>query len=416
VELLYVPEAARPYLKGTHALIDLNAYASNLQALRSMLPSGSELMAVVKADAYGHGMVHCAFAAEPHVDWFGVARIQEGIRLRRAGVIAPILVLGPPNTEEIAAAQELDITLTVGCSQHLAEIAEAMTQRNCRCRVHLKVDTGMRRYGFMPDDAIDVARAIVNDRRLDLDGIYTHFSSADELDPSPTTTQIERFQNVVEQLGDEGIRPRYSHAGNSAAILTGRLGPTNLARAGIATYGLSPSEEVPIPSRFRPVLSLRTVISRRFTLAQGEGVSYGLSYRAPHAEEVATTTAGYADGLPRQLSNRGWFVVDGEPAPIRGRVCMDQTVVSVRAGVRVGDVAHVFGPGDKDEMTLDAIARFAGTNTYEIATRVTARVPRLYVRDDRVVAWEHLLLGDSGRISEAVESPQEASGEIGEGA
>lgn len=189
--------------------------------------------------------------------------------------------------------------------------------------------------------------------------------------------------------------PRYVHSANSAAILARRTGSTNMVRSGIATYGISPSDEVQVPSGFKQILSLRTVLTRRFALEAGDGVSYGLTYRAHQSEQVAATAAGYADGLPRQLSNTGWFALNGNRFPIRGRVCMDQTVIAADDSLAVGDVIEVVGPGDNAEMTLEDVARIAGTNSYEIATRVTARVPRLYRRGDRIVACEHLLLGES---------------------
>lgn len=386
---------ARRYMAGTHALIDLDAYERNILELRSQAPDGAAFMAVVKADAYGHGAVHCALAAESVADWLGVARIQEALALRKRGVRLPILVLGPPNAMEIDDAIRYHITLTVGTSEHVEQVSRAAMGVNARASVHLKIDTGMRRYGVMHDRADETAAAIAKDDGLNLEGVYTHFSSSDETDPGPTELQIERFNTALGQIRARGISPRYVHCANSAAILAGRTGATNLVRSGIATYGISPSDEVPVSSRFRQVLSIRTVVTRRFALEQGEGVSYGLTYRAREREEVAATAAGYADGLPRQLSNTGWFVSNGSRYPIRGRVCMDQSVIGADDRLAIGDIVDVIGPGSNGAMTLDDVARIAGTNSYETATRITARVPRLYIRGGKVIACEHTLLGES---------------------
>jgi alanine racemase len=386
-------------IAGTHSVIDLDRYVSNIRTLRSLAPPGAAFMAVVKADAYGHGMVQCALAAEPDIDWFGVARIQEALRLRQEGVTAPILVLGPPNVAEINTAIRYDITLTIGAEDHLDRAEDAVSATGLKARVHLKVDTGMHRYGFFPgDESLAAAERLSRNSAIELNGIYTHFSSSDETDAAPTDAQLGTFNATVGALHECGIDPRYIHAANSAAIIADRAGATNLVRAGIATYGLSPSDEVPVTQQFQPILSVKAVVTRRFSLAPGDGVSYGLTYRATNPEAVAATGIGYADGLPRQLSNRGWFLTADHAAPIRGRVCMDQTVISVSEQVAVGDSVLVIGDGTSGEMTLDDVARIAGTNNYEVATRVMARVPRVYVRGGEPVAYEHLLLGESRRI------------------
>jgi alanine racemase len=380
---------------GTHAVVDLDAYVANIRSLRALAPEGAAFMAVVKADAYGHGMLHCGKAAAEVVDFLGVARVDEALRLRRAEVSTPILVLGPANPERLAEALSNGITITVGTQEHLEQLVRAVESSGRRATVHLKVDTGMRRYGFIGRSAVDAAVALDGHPEIDLEGLYSHYSSADETDLTPTRDQLDSFNEVISGIRHHGIYPRFIHVANSAGIIAGIAGNSNLVRSGIATYGLSPSDELQLPVGFRPVLSMFTSITRCHQLGPGEGVSYGLSYKARASEDVAATGIGYADGLPRQLSNTGWFVVREQRASIRGRVCMDQTVIARPVGAQVGDRVRVFGAGQAGEMTLDAIASIAGTNNYEIATRVTARVPRLYVRRGQVVAWEHLLLGES---------------------
>lgn len=383
---------------GTHAVIDLDAYGNNVQVLRSMVGADVALMAVVKADGYGHGAVECGRAAiDAGAGMLGVARISEALHLRRVGLACPIVVIGPPAVNEISLALRHDITLAVGSRQVLAEVV-ANVERGGSATVHVKVDTGMHRYGFDPGEVVEQIQRLAGHTGMSVEGVFSHFTSADELDESPTVTQIDRFWSVVHDLDLRGLRPAYVHMANSAAVLTGRVEGTNLVRCGIATYGLSPSGETPVDSRFRPALSLRSRVARRGVLSPGDGVSYGLSYRADAREQIAAIPVGYADGLPRGLSNRGWFVINGRLTPIRGRVCMDQIVVSVAEDVAEGDEVVIFGDGSGGEMTLDDIATMAGTNNYEVATRMMARVPRVYCRDRQPVAWESVLAGERGRI------------------
>ncbi|HUG13543.1 MAG TPA: alanine racemase [Thermomicrobiales bacterium] len=386
---------ARRYMAGAHALIDLDAYAHNIRALRAAAPAGSAFMAVVKADAYGHGAIQCALAAESVANWLGVARIQEALAIRNRGVRLPILVLGPANAEEVESALVRDITLTVGAVEHVEQAAQAARKVGVRATVHLKIDTGMRRYGVMPRDAAEIAELIARQESLHLEGVFTHFSSADESDAAPTERQIAEFDAAIKRIRGRGIEPRLTHCANSAAILAKLTGTTNLVRSGIATFGISPSAEVLVPPSFQQIMSFRTVATRVFDLEPGDGVSYGLSYRAQERERVAATAAGYADGLPRQLSNTGWFALGDACYPIRGRVCMDQTVIASDERMAIGDIIDIIRPAGSRAMTLDDVARIAGTNSYEIATRITARVPRLYVRAGKVVACEHTLLGES---------------------
>lgn len=381
-------------LGGTHALIDLDAYQRNIALLRSRA-QGAACMAVIKADAYGHGAVACARAAvAAGCDWLGVARIEEALLLRREGIDAPLLVLGPPNAARLDQALRAGIALAVGSAASFDAVVQTAARIGEPARVHVKVDTGMHRYGFSVEEAVEVVERLSRNPFITVDGVFTHFARADETDLAPTDEQARRFAAVIARLRERCLLPRWVHQANSAGILTGRFAGTNLVRAGIAAYGLSPSDECRVDAEFRPVLSLRSVIGRRFTLQPGAGVAYGWTYVAERAEEVAVVPVGYADGLPRQLANTGWFVVGGERAPIRGRVCMDQTIVGVPDDAREGDLVTVYGTDGA--MTLDDIAAIAGTNAYEIATRVMPRVPRIYLRNGQPVAWEHLLLAARG--------------------
>lgn len=382
---------------GTHARIDLDAYESNLRVLQSIVGEDVALMAVVKADAYGHGAVECGRAAvKAGARMLGVARIDEALYLRNAGITSAVLLIGPPAVDQVVLALKQNIMVTVG-SQQAVDAVLAGVGEGYSARVHVKVDTGMNRYGFTPESVVEVIDRLSDQPGVIVDGVFTHFSSADELNPTPTMKQIERFWTAVRTLDDRGLRPEFVHMANSAAILTGQTAGTNLVRAGIASYGLSPSNEVRVDDRFRPVLSLHSNVARLGSLSAGSGVSYGLTYVAETDERIAAVPVGYADGLPRRLRNQGWFVVRGERSPIRGSVCMDQTVVSVVDAVAEGDHVLILGNGNSGEMTFDDIAEMIGTVNYEVATRVMARVPRLYVQNGRPVAWELVLSGERGR-------------------
>ncbi len=383
---------------GTHALIDLDALAGNVQAVRARLPEDVGLMGVVKANAYGHGLIPCARALlAAGARWLGVARIEEGLALRGAGITAPVLVLGPPNYALLQPALDADLALAVGSAADVAAIARAASGDFGPARLHLKVDTGMRRFGVEMDEALELAQAIVADPRLELEGLFTHFATADEPDPGFLREQARRFRQVRHLLARHGIAPRVVHQANSAATLRGIVGDPDLpgerlARAGIVLYGLPPSAAVPAPPDTRPALRLETRLARVFTVAAGEGISYGHTFVAGREIRCGLAPIGYGDGLSRLLSNCGWFVVRSTRCPIRGRVCMDQTVIEVSrvSGVEAGEPALVLGDGQSGEMTAVDIAELCGTIPYEVVTALAARVPRIFLRGGQPVAVSDL--------------------------
>lgn len=391
MNLTNTPQVAR-WTAGTHARIDLGAYARNLARLRTYSPPEVKLLAVVKADAYGHGLAMCGLAAEAAgADWLGVARIQEALRLRNSGVSLPVLVLGPPNLHEIELAIAAKITLAIG-SYTAVDRLVALAEGGSVARVHLKIDTGMRRYGFTSTEIADVALRL-QAAGVVIDGVFTHFASADDLDPLPTTNAHAEFNAARDALRDVGIEPALVHAANSAALITDFAGDTNMVRSGIATYGLSPSPEVPVPSEFEPIAEVWSTAARCFTVRALQGVTYNYTWIAEVDTPAATVPIGYADGLPRGLQNQGWFVINGDVAPIIGRVCMDQTVAAVAGGVAEGTPVQIIGPAPA--MSLATSGEMVGSNNYEAATRMMARMPRVYVVDNEAVGWEHLLLGEA---------------------
>ncbi|WP_051913931.1 alanine racemase [Thermorudis peleae] len=322
---------------GTHAVIDLDRLAANAATFRARLPADTALMAVVKANAYGHGLVPCARAfLDGGATWLGVARIEEGLVLREAGITAPIVVLGPPNYARVASALQANVQLAVGSLEDVHVVQAAARQVGRQAAVHLKVDTGMHRFGVEPAIALDVAHAIVSTPETRLAGLFTHFASADAPGSSLLRKQVERFRTVRQQLADAGIVPETVHQANSAATIQGLLGDASLpgqrlARCGIALYGLSPSPDVPVPEGVRPALQLWSRVARVFRVQPGEGISYGPAFIADRPMLCALVPIGYGDGLLRALSNRGWMATHGQRCPIRGRICMDQTIIELPA-------------------------------------------------------------------------------------
>ncbi len=385
-------------LAGTHAVIDLDRYAANVRAMRQHVGEQVELMAVVKANAYGHGILPCArTAVEAGASWLAVARIEEGLLLRSRGIDAPVLVIGPPNPRLLGHAIEASIALAAGTDSILVEIANAARTAGRPARVHLKVETGLHRYGIERDRVQLLARQVFDDPLLDLQGIYTHFASADEIEDGFLDVQVGRFEETWRELRLTGVRLPFVHAANSAAALR-RVIPhldgssIPIVRAGYALYGLSPSDEVPVTAEFEPVLTLKSRIARVFTLPQGEGVSYNRTFMAERATRCATLPIGYGDGLFRMLSNRGWVLVNGVRCPIRGRVAMDQTVIDVgqAPSVSVGDEAILLGEIE-GAMNVEVVAGLCGTIGYEIVTALSERLPRVYLRHGAPIAVSDLL-------------------------
>jgi len=381
-------EVGKPDLhhrRATRAVVDLDVLAGNVGAVRALLGPGTALMAVVKADGYGHGAVPVAnVALASGAAALGVATVGEGSALRRAGIAAPILVLGAVDPGEVADALELGLDLTVATDELLSAVQAASRARIGRrpVGVHVKVDTGMRRYGAPPELAVALARRVAADPELSLAGLCSHFAAADEPDEEPTAAQAELLDIVVAELAAEGVRAKQIHAANSAAALRSSRYHHDLVRVGIALYGLPPAAGFALPGGFRPALTVRSRVTRLIDLAPGDTVGYGRTYRAARAERAALVPIGYADGFRRALSNRGWMDVGGERAPVRGRVSMDQTVVGIGGDrpVRVGDeVVVVRGVEPAAAPSVVEIAETLETIPYEIVTTIGSRVPRTYV-------------------------------------
>ena len=369
-------EAVRPRAE---ARVDLAALVHNLAELRR-LAGGRELIAVVKADAYGHG----ARAVGPALEAAGVERLAvislgEAAELRAAGVRAAILLLGGIEDERDAeGAAELDLVPVVQHGAHVALLAAAAAARGRRLAVQLEVDTGMSRMGVPAEAALEVAARIAAEPALRLDGLFTHLARADECDLAPTRVQLGRFAGFLAGLRARGVAPGRVHVANSAALLAeGRPGESvpaqvNAVRPGIALYGVRPAAH--LAADLRPVLTLRGRIVNLRRVAAGEGVGYGGTWRAPRPTRIATLALGYADGIPWALANRGEMTLRGRRVPIVGRVSMDLVTLDVGEGAaELGDLVTAFGAGGP---SVEELAVWAGTIPWEILVRLGRRVAR----------------------------------------
>ncbi len=362
----------------TWAEIDLAALASNVRALRSLIRPTVELIAVVKADAYGHGAVPVARTAlRAGASRLAVHRLEEGVTLRRAGIHAPILILGYVPVAAIPTLIRSRLTPTV----NTPDVVRALdAQLTFSYPVHVKVDTGLSRYGLVPEEVLPFVELIRTTRHLRLEGVYTHFATADETDSGPMRVQFQRFLDVLQTLNARGYTVPLRHACNSAATLRFPQAHLDAIRPGVVLYGLSPSTEWPSPIPLHPVLTLKSLVTRVHTLPPGTAVGYGRTFIAKKTTRVALVPIGYGDGYPRLLSNRGAVLIRGRRAPILGRVSMDQIVVDVShiPDVRVEDPVVVIGRQGEEEIRVEEVAAWAQTINYEITTGITARVPRVY--------------------------------------
>jgi alanine racemase len=364
----------------TVATIDLSALAHNLQQVRRHLEPGCEVLAVVKADAYGHGAIPVARALmERGVHRFGVATVDEGIALRDAGIESSILVMGAllPNQSMVAIAHRL--TPIIHDLRIARSIADALGADTAPYPVHLKVDTGMGRLGILPQDVLHALDSSPF-RRLRVEGLMTHLADADNADPTYTTIQLEQFHSLVGQLKAAGVEIPLAHAANSAAVLFHPSSHFTMVRPGIMLYGYHTASHHDTAPDLRPVLSLATRVVHVRTLARGQGVSYSRSFTASRPTTVAVLPIGYGDGYNRQLSNRGAALIKGRRAPIVGRICMDMTIVDVTdiLDVAAGEEAVLIGQQGALRLTAGHLATWSQTIPYEVLCAIGRRVPRIY--------------------------------------
>lgn len=368
-------------LRSTYAVIHLDAIVHNVSFIKKRLPEKTGLLAVIKANAYGHGLceVGSNLDRNPAVAMFGVAICEEGVRLREAGVKKPILILGVTDPEHFDAVVKYDLIPAVFTKEHVFLASKAAISQNKNVSVHVKIDSGMHRIGVPSLDALsELLDAFDESPNVLMHGVFTHFAKS-ENDPDFTAMQAERFEKAVSLIHQRGYNP-VVHAANSAAILSGSRYYYDMVRLGISMYGYYPDGKRAKDDSLLPAMSFITHVSNLQMLPAGEGVSYGQRYLTTHPTVVATLPVGYGDGYKRCLSGKADVLIGGLRCPQIGTICMDQIMVDVShvPSVHLGDEAVLIGPQGSENITADELAERANTISYEILLSVSDRVPRIY--------------------------------------
>ena len=367
------------------AEIDLDAMTYNLEHIKKNLAPGTQVIAVLKADGYGHGAVPLArrIQKDPEIWGIAVATVEEGEELRNAGITKPILILGYTYQEDYQKIAKLDFRPAVFKLSMAKELSKAALEAGKSLKIHIKIDTGMTRIGYR-DVKKDVPEILEISKLpgLEIEGIFTHFARADEADKTPALVQYEKFQEFIRALEQEGLHISMKHCSNSAGIIRMQEANLDAVRAGIILYGLYPSKEVerePVP--LKPLMSLRSHIAYIKTVEPGVEISYGGIFTTVRETRVATIPVGYADGYPRGLSNKGSVLIRGKRAPILGRVCMDQFMVDVTDIPEAEELDQVtlLGKDGEDCITMEELGELSGRFNYEFACCISKRVPRVYL-------------------------------------
>jgi len=369
------------------AEINLSAIAQNFKSIKSR--TTADVLAVVKADAYGHGLIPVSKALEEAgADWFGTALLEEAINLRKAGILKPIISWLTPLGEDFKSAIDLDIDLGIPSVDLLDEVIKAASLNGKTARIHLEIDTGMSRGGVLSewDQLIKSVLAGVNLKQLKVIGIWSHFARADEPDELMNQEQLSLFEEKVNQAKAAGIDAQFIHIANSAALFTNKIAHKNIIRSGIALFGLSPDIKTIGDSSslgLKPAMKLKAKLNLVKEVKAGSSVGYGGTAVLKSDTKLGVVALGYADGIPRSTNNLAGVFVDKKRAPIIGRVSMDQFVVDlgITSTAKTGDEVIVFGDGSSGEYTVDEWAKAANTINYEIITRIGPRVPRIYPRE-----------------------------------
>ncbi|MDD6483519.1 MAG: alanine racemase [Clostridiales bacterium] len=373
------------------AEIDLDALAHNMREIRKITDKNAQICATVKADAYGHGFLEAAKTfLENGADRLAVAMKAEAIQLRKSGIDVPILILGMSPAEDIEDIIDYDITPAVGDYEFARLLSQTAQKKGKTAKIHIKIDTGMTRVGFVADDlknsaVVDEIIKISQLKAIEVEGMFSHFSTSDEYDKTYTKLQFKRFMALDEQLRARGLNIPIRHIANSAAIMMYPNTHLEMVRPGIILYGMYPSQEVD-KSRLdlKYAMSLKACVSYIKEVEAGRGVSYGKEYITDHKTKIATVPIGYADGYIRRLSGRACMIADGKKVPIIGRICMDQCMIDVTSvnNISKGDEVIIFG---SEEVTIDDMAAWLDTINYEIACMISKRIPRVYLRNGKAV-------------------------------
>lgn len=375
------------YRKRTWCEIDLNALKYNIDTIRSI--TDKKIIAVVKANAYGHGDVEISTELQNlGIDYFAVSNIDEAIKLRENGINGDILILGYTPVEEAELLSKYDIIQAILGYEYALNLNKSLNEKGCTARVHLAIDTGMNRIGFIQNeehDALEDIKLVYELKNLKIEGIFTHLCVADSFRQDNidfTEYQMKNLDTIVQELRKSGYDCGLVHAQNSAGLTNLKKEQYGAVRAGIILYGLNPSDDVRKDITYKPIMSLKSVVSLVKCISTGDTVGYGRTFKADKPLKIATVTAGYADGYSRLLSNKGQVLVHGTRCNIIGNVCMDQFMIDVSNvdNVQSGDIVTLVGKDGNEEITLDELANIIGTINYELACNINLRASRVYLK------------------------------------
>lgn len=373
-----------------YAKIDLDAVAWNMEQMRKTIREGTKIVAVIKTDGYGHGAVQVASMLESYdyVWGYAVATLDEAVVLRAAEIQKPILVLGCIFPDQYPEMLEHEIRMNVYTKEMAEAISALAVENGKQAYVHIKLDTGMARLGFpIEENSVREICEIAALPNLVLEGVFTHFAKADERDKTFTEMQLEKFEWMTKKLAENGVAFPYVHASNSAGIIDVRKADYNLVRAGIAIYGLYPSEEVNKDAvQLKPALSLKSHIAFVKEIPKGTPVSYGGDFVSQHSMRIATIPIGYGDGYPRSLSGNGYVLIRGKKAPIIGRICMDQFMVDVSEipDAKFGDKVTLIGHDRGEYLPVETLSELSGRFNYEFVCDLGKRIPRVYMQNGKI--------------------------------
>ena len=372
----------------TQAKIDLDAVEYNYNSVRNKLPDGKKLLAVVKADAYGHGAAELAELLDGKCDFFGVACIEEALELKNAGIVSPILILGSVFEDCYDLVVKYDFRIPIFSLEDAEALSNEAVRQGKTVPFHFCIDTGMSRIGFqVSEESADICKQITQLDNITAEGLFSHFATADEKDLTKTEKQRELFIRFADMLQDRGIEIPIKHLNNSAGIMNFEE-HFDMCRMGIVTYGMYPSDDIDKSLLdIKPVMTWTSSVSHIKTLEPGREISYGGTYKTTDFTRVATVPIGYADGYPRCLSNKGCVLIGGKYAKILGRVCMDQFMVDVTDidDVKIGDEVVLVGRQGDSTLTMEQVSGLAHSFNYELPCRISRRVPRAYYRNGKCI-------------------------------
>ena len=382
------------YTDRAWAEVNLDAIQSNIINIRKSLDDSTKIMAVVKADAYGHGCLETAnIIMQAGVDYFAVACVDEALLLRRLGIDKPMLILGSSAEEMYNEIIDNDITQTVFDYESARKLSEKAENKGKKVKVHIKIDTGMARLGFLYGYGAENDNATVSEilkiaslKGIETEGIFTHFALADDPESDFTHKQFRRFMDLTGKLEAQGVKFRYRHCCNSAATLEFPEMHLDMVRPGIILYGCYPSDKVKSDFELKPAMQFKTRVTNVKKVAKGSPVSYGGTFVTDKEMTVATIPVGYADGFPRNLGDNAKVIVGGKIVPVLGRICMDQCMIDVTSvnNISVNDEVTVFGKQGDSSIPVESVAEFSSTINYEVLCSVGKRIPRVYLQEGNV--------------------------------